>query len=63
MAKRLYCPQCNEEYWGKGKKAKCVCGYVFTEEDKRKALGLTMSEIINETVPYNDILEANEKSK
>lgn len=44
MAKRLYCPQCNVEYWGESKRAKCSCGYTFTFEDKRKALGLTTEE-------------------
>ena len=44
MAKSLYCPKCKVEYWGDDKGAKCVCGYLFTETDKRKAMGLTDAE-------------------
>ena len=44
MAKSLYCPKCKIEYWGDDKGAKCVCGYLFTETDKRKAMGLTDAE-------------------
>ena len=40
MAKRLYCPKCEEEYWGEIKAAKCLgCDYKFTEYDIAKALG------------------------
>ena len=44
MAKSLYCPKCGTEYWGDDKGAKCYCGYLFTETDKRKAMGLTDAE-------------------
>jgi len=46
MAKYLICPECDDDFWGKaiGRKTICGCGYTFTEEDKRKALGLTTQE-------------------
>ena len=44
MAKYLICPKCNDDYWGKNKGAICDCGYTFTEEEKRQALGLTKEE-------------------
>ena len=39
MAKYLICPKCNDDYWGQSKFAQC-CGYRFTNDDKKKALGL-----------------------
>ena len=44
MAKYLICPKCNDDYWGKNKGATCDCGHIFTEEEKRQALGLTKKE-------------------
>ena len=42
MAKELYCPECNTEYWGETKGAVCnECNHIFTSYDITKALGNT----------------------
>tara|TARA_R110002167_G_scaffold162852_1_gene359443 strand:- start:883 stop:1044 length:162 start_codon:yes stop_codon:yes gene_type:complete len=39
MAKELYCPECNTEYWGETKGAVCnECNHIFTSYDITKAL-------------------------
>lgn len=58
MAKSLYCPKCGTEYWGDDKGAKCYCGYLFTEAEKKKAMGLTDAEFKKmeiERMAKNDI--------
>ena len=48
MAKTLYCPQCNNEYWGtiKIKDTKCNgCGYQFTPNEIYKVIAKAFSTI------------------
>jgi len=60
MAKYLICPKCNDDYWGKNKGATCDCGHIFTEEEKRQALGLTKKENMQRKERYKLTRERNE---
>ena len=59
MAKELYCPQCNNEYWGtiKVKDTKCNgCGYQFTPNEIYKVK-------VFSTVPsYRSVSNDNDKT-
>ena len=62
MAKYLICPKCNDDYWGKNKGATCDCGHIFTEEEKRQALGLTKKENMQRKERYKLTRERNESN-
>lgn len=48
MAKELYCPECNTEYWGETKGAVCnECNHIFTSYDITKALGYIKDNNVN----------------
>ena len=48
MARELYCPECNTEYWGETKGAVCnECNHIFTSYDITKALGYIKDNNVN----------------
>lgn len=55
MSRELYCPKCNQEYWGEYENAKCGCGHTFTKEEKDIVLGYDQS--INDNVIYLNVRE------
>lgn len=50
MSRELYCPKCNNEYWGEYQNAKCDCGHKFTKEEKD--IVLDYDQTINDNVIY-----------
>ena len=51
MAKELYCPECETEYWGSIQNAKCgECEHTFTPHEIHQALGYRSVSNDNEEV-------------
>ena len=55
MAKRLYCPECNTEYWGSIKAPKCGgCGYNFTPDEIYRLFRKAFSTVPSHRSVAND---------